>query len=199
MPYDRLVVDQIPLRERRRLETSAAIIAASRELFVRQGYDATTMDDVADAAVVSRRTLFRYFPTKEDLVFSDEDAMLGVVLDALAGAPADLTPFAAAQWACRALARYLQPRRDDLLTVNGLVESAATLKSRQTTKFARWHVEVRDAVAERGAGPDDADLIARVSVTCFQAALDRWFADGSQSLQNRVTTTFRRLSRVART
>jgi AcrR family transcriptional regulator len=199
VPYNRVVVDQIPLRERRRLETSAAIVAAAHELFVRQGYDATTMDDVADAAVVSRRTLFRYFPTKEDLVFSDEDGMLGVVTDALATAPPDLTPFAAAQWACRALARYLEPRREELLTVNSLVESAATLKTRQTTKFARWHVELCGAVANRGAAHDDADLIARVSVACFQSALDRWYADDSQSLQHRVTTTFRRLSRVSQT
>ena len=189
----------MPLRERRRLETSAAIVATAHELFARQGYDATTMDDVADAAVVSRRTLFRYFPTKEDLVFSDEDGMLGVVLDALAAAPPELTPFGSARWACQALARYLDPRREELLTVNRLVESAATLKTRQTTKFARWHVELRTAVANRGVNHDDAELIARVSVSCFEAALDRWYADGSRALQDHVTTTFRHLSRLSAT
>ena len=187
----------MPLRERRRLQTSAAIVATAHELFIRQGYDATTMDQVADAAVISRRTLFRYFPTKEDLVFSDEDGMLGVVLDALAAAPPELTPFGSARWACQALARYLDPRREELLTVNRLVESAATLKTRQTTKFARWHVELRTAVANRGANHDDAELIARVSVSCFEAALDRWYADGSQALQDHVTTTFRHLSRLS--
>ena len=197
MPYDRGVVDPAPLRERRRLQTSAAIVAAAHELFIRQGYDATTMDDVADAAVVSRRTLFRYFPTKEDLVFSDEEPMLGVVTDALAAAPAELTPLASAQWACRALARYLQPRRDELLTVNHLVESAVTLKTRHTTKFARWHVELRAAVAARGASDGDAGLIARVCVACFETALDRWYADDSRSLQDHLTSTFRRLRRLS--
>ena len=191
------MVDPAPLRERRRLETSAALVAAAHELFVRQGYDATTMDDIADAAVVSRRTLFRYFPTKEDLVFSDEDGMLGVVSDALAAAPAELTPLASAAWACRALARYLQPRREELLTVNQLVASAVTLKTRQTTKFARWHIELRAAVAKRGATDNDADLIARVSVACFEAALDRWYADGSRSLQDHLTSTFGRLRRLS--
>ena len=191
------MVDPIPLRERRRLETSAAIVTTAHALFVRQGYDATTMDQVADAAAVSRRTLFRYFPTKEDLVFSDEDGMLGVVVDALAAAPPELTPFAGAQSACQALARYLEPRREELLTVDRLVESAATLKTRQTTKFARWHVELRAAVANRGADVEEAELIARVSISCFEAALDRWYADGSRALQDHVTTTFRRLSRLS--
>jgi AcrR family transcriptional regulator len=195
--YTRAVPDQTPLRERRRRETSAAIVATAHELFVRQGYDATTIDDVARAAVVSRRTLFRYFPTKEDLVFSDEDGMLGVIMDALAAAPEKLGPFASAEWACQALARYLEPRREELLTVRRLVESAATLRTRQTTKFARWHVELCAAVAKRGAVHDDADLIARVAIVCFEAALDRWYADGSRPLQDHVRTTFRRLNRVS--
>ena len=175
------------------------IIAAAHDLFIRQGYDDTTMDDVADAAMLSRRTLFRYFPTKEDLVFSDEDEMIAVVTDAVAAAPPDFAPFGAARWACRALARYLEPRRTEMLTMNELVESAVTLKTRQAAKFTRWHVEVRDAVADRGAAHNDADLIARVSVACFQSALDRWLVDDSQSLQNRVTSAFRRLRRVSQT
>ncbi len=61
----------VSLRERKKADTREAIRAAAVELFCARGFDGTTMDAVAEAADVSVRTVFRYFPTKEDLVFAD--------------------------------------------------------------------------------------------------------------------------------
>jgi AcrR family transcriptional regulator len=60
------------LREQKKAETRAALVKAAQDLFHRKGYEATTIDEIAEAAVVSRRTFFRYFPTKEDLVFPQQ-------------------------------------------------------------------------------------------------------------------------------
>lgn len=60
------------LRERRRAETQRAIQAHAVRLFTERGYDSTTMNEIADAAGVSPMTLYRHFPTKEDLVLVDQ-------------------------------------------------------------------------------------------------------------------------------
>ena len=64
------------LRERKKLATRTALRDAAMDLFARQGFAATTIDQIADAANVSRATVFGYFPTKEELVFGDGAAVI---------------------------------------------------------------------------------------------------------------------------
>ncbi|MFF4832148.1 TetR/AcrR family transcriptional regulator [Streptomyces sp. NPDC001315] len=68
-PADR---PQLGLRERKKIKTREAIRAATYALIKEQGYDATTIDQIAERAEVSPSTVFRYFPTKEDIVLTDE-------------------------------------------------------------------------------------------------------------------------------
>ena len=87
--------DQTPagLRERKKARTRAAIQAAALDLFERQGYHATTVDQIAAQAEVSQATFFRYFPTKEDVVLHDRyDPLL--IADFRAQPP-ELSPLAA--------------------------------------------------------------------------------------------------------
>lgn len=69
LPADR---PQPGLRERKKIKTREAIRAATYGLVKEQGYDATTIEQIADRAEVSPSTVFRYFPTKEDIVLTDE-------------------------------------------------------------------------------------------------------------------------------
>jgi AcrR family transcriptional regulator len=64
------------LIERRHRETRARIVEAAIHLFLEHGFDETTMDDIADAAGVSRRTVYRHFPAKDDLVFEQPEQWL---------------------------------------------------------------------------------------------------------------------------
>ncbi|MER6071012.1 TetR family transcriptional regulator [Streptomyces sp. NPDC001817] len=68
-PADR---PQLGLRERKKIKTREAIRAATYALIKEQGYDATTIEQIAERAEVSPSTVFRYFPTKEDIVLTDE-------------------------------------------------------------------------------------------------------------------------------
>ncbi|MFI7384432.1 TetR/AcrR family transcriptional regulator [Streptomyces sp. NPDC049813] len=63
---------KLGLRERKKLKTRTAIREATYRLIMDQGYDATTVEQIAEAAEVSPSTVFRYFPTKEDIVLTDE-------------------------------------------------------------------------------------------------------------------------------
>ncbi|MGY0018318.1 TetR/AcrR family transcriptional regulator [Streptomyces sp. cg35] len=63
---------KLGLRERKKLKTRLAIREATYRLILEQGYDATTVEQIAEAAEVSPSTVFRYFPTKEDIVLTDE-------------------------------------------------------------------------------------------------------------------------------
>ena len=75
------------LRERKKAKTRATIQAEALRLFREQGYDATTVEQIAAAAEVSESTFFRYFPTKEDILFADHLALEEGLAEALAQGP----------------------------------------------------------------------------------------------------------------
>ncbi|WP_354638124.1 TetR/AcrR family transcriptional regulator [Kitasatospora camelliae] len=73
------------LRDRKRARTRQALIDAAVELFERQGYDGTTVADIAAAAEIGTRTFFSYFASKEELLFPESDARVRAVTEAIAG------------------------------------------------------------------------------------------------------------------
>ncbi|MEV0737549.1 TetR/AcrR family transcriptional regulator [Streptomyces sp. NPDC050549] len=83
-PADR---PQLGLRERKKIKTREAIRTATYALVKEQGYDATTIEQIAERAEVSPSTVFRYFPTKEDIVITDE--FDPIIMDELRARPAD--------------------------------------------------------------------------------------------------------------
>ena len=87
------------LRERKKARTRAAIREHALRLFREQGYQATTVEQIAAAAEVSPSTFFRYFPTKEDVVLRDD--MDTRMVEAFVRQPLDLSPIAAARAAMR--------------------------------------------------------------------------------------------------
>ena len=89
----------VGLRERKKARTKAAIREHAMRLFQKQAYQATTVEQIAEAAEVSPSTFFRYFPTKEDVVLTDDDDPL--ILAAFRAQPAELSPVAALRAAMR--------------------------------------------------------------------------------------------------
>lgn len=88
VPYARLM----SLRERKRARTRQALIDAATHLFERNGYDETTIADIAAAAEIGTRTFFSYFASKEELVFPDAESRVQALLDALANRAPDDRP-----------------------------------------------------------------------------------------------------------
>src|SRR5258705_13161589 len=71
------------LRERKRARTRRALVEAAAALFERNGYDETTIADIADAAEIGTRTFFSYFASKEELLFPESDARVRAAVDAI--------------------------------------------------------------------------------------------------------------------
>src|SRR5437868_3739140 len=78
---------ELGLRERKKQRTRESIARAAHELFVERGYHATTLPEIAEAADVSTRTIFAYFPSKEDILFDDLEQMKDALAHALAERP----------------------------------------------------------------------------------------------------------------
>ena len=80
------------LRDRKKVRTRAAIVAAATELFTTRGYEQTTVADIAAAADIGTRTFFSYFPSKEELLFPSSDARVDAAVAAIAARSPDDEP-----------------------------------------------------------------------------------------------------------
>jgi AcrR family transcriptional regulator len=143
------------LRERKKAKTRAAIQEHALRLFKERGYEATTVDEIADAAEVSPSTFFRYFPTKEDVALYD--ALDPLLLEALVNQPAELSPVGA----LRATMREVFGRAPaDVLAAQeeraALVMAVPELRMRMLDELTRSMLLFGDAIARRvGLPPDD--------------------------------------------
>jgi AcrR family transcriptional regulator len=169
-------------RERKRTRTKLMLQTEALKLFDRQGYETTTIEDIADAAAVSPRTFFRYFPTKEDVVLWDEYG-----IDAAAEflhARAKDAPIAELVWAfIREGMVGLQRRdRDRLLARTRLIFTVPALQARVWDQHAL--TAALASVAPRlGISPNDLRLHVLIwSLTAAAVvAADRWQQDDGSS------------------
>ncbi|MBL1099081.1 TetR/AcrR family transcriptional regulator [Streptomyces coffeae] len=157
------------LRERKKIKTRRAIRHAAYRLFSEQGYDATPVDRIAEAADVSPSTVFRYFPTKEDIVLTDEyDAIIAA---AIRERPLDEPPVAALRRVILdLLGQFTAAERKELLTRLTLVRGIPALRARMGEGLATTGVTLGEAMAERsGRSPDDFEV--RIVVGAILGAL----------------------------
>jgi AcrR family transcriptional regulator len=171
------------LRERKKAKTRAEIQRQALRLFRERGYGATTTSQIAEAAEVSESTFFRYFPTKEDVVFWDEFDPL--IFEAFRAQPAELGSIRVLRGSIRdAMARASATERADLRERLELLLSVPPLRA---TLVDRIHGPVRllaEAMAERtGRHPDDpavratAGAVMGVGLSAMFAAADDPDAD----------------------
>jgi AcrR family transcriptional regulator len=164
------------LRERKKARTRAAIREQALRLFREQGYEATTVDQIADAAEVSPSTFFRYFPTKEDVVLQDDMDVLAI--GAFESQPAELPPVAAFRLAARQALASLS--EEDLARVRETAELTLTVpevRARAMDEFARTITVIAQATARRtGRDPDEFAVrnIAGAIIGVIMAATMPW-------------------------
>ena len=164
---------RLGLRERKKAKTRAAIRDHALRLIREQGYDATTVEQIADAAEVSPSTFFRYFPTKEDVVLQDDLDLLWI--DAYRAQPAGLAPVTAMRLALREA--FANMSSEDITTLRQTMDLAAipAIRARMLDEFARTIQVMATALAERtGRSPDDFE-VRTLAGAALGVAISSWF------------------------
>ena len=165
------------LRDRKRANTHARIQAEGLRLFLERGFEATTLDEVAEAAEVSRRTLLNYFGSKEEIVLSAKAGFPQQVADAVAARPADEPLLDMVENALLDLAR--QPLSDEMKAVAVLIHATPSLKAGDQAKYAQVEQLLAEALATRkGLAPDDiaCRVVAGTAVSILKLSVDAWLA-----------------------
>jgi len=174
------------LRERKKARTRAAIREHALRLFREQGYPATTVEQIADAAEVSPATFFRYFPTKEDVVLQDDFDI--VTLAALEAQPAGLSPIAAFRAAAAATLAALTPEdMERFRETTQLTMAVPELRARAIDEFTRTIEVISAAIAARaGRDPDDfaARNMAGAIIGVIMASTMPWQTDQEADVKN---------------
>jgi AcrR family transcriptional regulator len=164
------------LRERKKQKTRWAIQEQALRLFAEQGYEATTVDQIAAAAEISPSTFFRYFPSKEDLVIQDRyDEML---MAGLRLAPAELGPLAAIRLVTRDAFSAISTKEEESIRERSMLTFAVpALRARSMDNYLGTTAMLRQALAERlGRNPDDLALrvFAGAVVGAMLGVLEPW-------------------------
>lgn len=158
-------------RERKKQQTREAIARAGLDLFVERGYEATTLAEIAEAAGVSTRTIFAYFPSKEDILFCDFEALRDSLAQALAERPGGKD-------ALGTLRDFIVSVAADKTDLDDKVESIVatneTLHSHKRARLSQLRELLAAAIAaDLDAGPDDfRPQIAAASLTAAFEALE---------------------------
>ncbi|MFE9320745.1 TetR/AcrR family transcriptional regulator [Nocardia sp. NPDC052278] len=180
------------LRERNRIRARNDITAAALVLFAEQGYDATTVEQIARAARLSSATVFRHFPSKEDILFGDEDDSARTMVEYVAARSDSSVDVAALEEPITKFAAELQDERTQTLT--RLVMTTRSLEARSLRTRLRWEREIaRQLATEEGAATPTLrhTLVASIAVSCLSAALRYWDrSDPSSSLTDLVELAF---------
>lgn len=159
------------------------------DLFERDGYEQTTVEEICAVAGISRSTFFRYFPAKQDVLLYEIAGAGEELLQALRDRPEDEAPWAALRHALGQLNDLYGSRPDHALRVAKFARATPALAMLHQEKLASWHVLLTPEVARRlGSDPDDAGdprahALVAAALSCFDAAVASWAAsNGTQPI-----------------
>jgi AcrR family transcriptional regulator len=186
-----------PLREEHKTRTRQALQEAALKLFATQGYDTTTIDDIAALAGVSTRTFFRYFPTKESVLFVQERRWGESFAQSFVRQPATSSDIEAIRDTLIEIASG--QKRGRLRLYERAAASSAALRG-QGVEQQRVELELLGTLlAERRGVPwpdEGCRLLAEVGIVTYRRALDRWLATvAGNGLAEIILDEFRLLGR----
>jgi len=175
---------RLPLRERKKLRTRCELEAAALRLFSERGFDTVTVEEISDAAEVSKRTFFRYYACKEDVLFADHVRHLRQLVTLLDERPAGEPALAAVRTALVALAAVLEGEREQVMARARIVVATRSLHGRALQIFSLFQEAIAGAVAGR-CGADQAQdlrvrLMAGITATALREAVQAWALGGAR-------------------
>ena len=156
------------LRERKKEQTRIALAQAGLRLFAERGYDETTLAEIAEAAGVSTRTIFAYFPSKEDILFANLQTMCDAVVGAVTERPDGMD----ALTALRDFIVSSAHQKDELdHKLAELIAGDPTLASHQRARVSQLQ-DILAAELARDLGVGEDDLRPKVAAASLAAAFE---------------------------
>lgn len=191
---------QLGRRERKKEETRDALVAAAVSLFAERGFEATTVEDIAEVADVSSRTFHRYFPVKEDVLFADAEAKLASFEESLAARPADETVLESLRNSAYVLADWILEHPELELARHRLVESSTVVRAHGLRHTNEWARVVAEHAARR-LRLDAADALPQLLGACTVAVLrtagQQWAAHPATDLARQIDRGFDLIGHLA--
>ncbi|WP_432842742.1 TetR/AcrR family transcriptional regulator [Dactylosporangium sp. CA-092794] len=172
---------------------------AAMELFVRQGLEETTVAQIAERAGLNKRTFFRHFPDKRDVLFSGQQALEELYTKTIAEAPDVSVPMAAVAPAVVAAGEIVDRLGEQGRQRQRLIAANPALQEREAIKRVAVAATIREALCRRGVPDPVAALTAEAAVGVFKVAYARWGGDESRTMADVVRETIAHLDRATAT
>jgi AcrR family transcriptional regulator len=151
------------------------LVRAALDLFTEQGYDATTVNEIADRAGLTKTTFFRHFPDKREVLFAGQDLHARLLADAITAAPGPATPLEAVGAALDALtATFTDDRREFSARLGPVIAGNSELQERAAFKRGGLAAAMTDALRNRGVPEPTASLAAELGIRAFYRAFGQW-------------------------
>ena len=166
------------------------------DLFASRGFETTTMDDIATAVGVGRRTLFRYFESKNDIAWGDFDWVMERLREALDEGAA-LPLMEALRRGVVESNRYPADQEPGLRTRMTMITGSAALQAHSALRYAEWRGVVAEWAAGRlGEAPDDLRprVIGYAALGSAMASFERWVKNEGEDLLTLLDTAFAALA-----
>jgi AcrR family transcriptional regulator len=151
------------------------LVLAAVELFTEQGYDATTVTQIAESAGVTRSTFFRYFPDKRDILMAGQEALSRLLADGIAGAPEGASPLEAVAAGLQRVSGEMGPMNRELgPRMKAAVAANAELQERDALKSVGLAAAITSALIARGVPDPTAQLAGELGVLAFKRGFSEW-------------------------
>jgi len=176
----------------------ARLERAALELYTERGFDQTTVADIAERAGLTKRTFFRYFADKREVLFWGQGALQDAYIGAVADAPADATPMQLISCALAAAGAVVEERHELARQRQAVIAANPQLQERELLKRATLATALADALRERGVADPAASLAAETAIAVFKVAFARWIeASDDQRFSELIHESLGQLRSVA--
>lgn len=169
------------LRERKRRQTRQRIIDEGLRLFLANGFDATTLDAIAEAADISPRTFFYYFASKEDIVMAYQSGSMARLRDAIVSESPDRPPLDVVRNAVLKLTSAYSAA--EMIPIDRLMTSTESLRARKQAAYVAQEQALFAALCELWPQPKrraGLRIVAMASIGAVRLALEAWREEGNK-------------------
>ncbi|MGI8770941.1 MAG: TetR/AcrR family transcriptional regulator [Acidobacteriaceae bacterium] len=170
------------------------------DLFVESGFDNVTIEEIVRHAGVSRRTYFRYFKTKEDVIASSVRSFGTEILERFRSQPEDAEPMRAIEAAFSAAGVQCIEQDARSHRMIGVAFETPQIREKVLYESSLWRPSLAEELRRRGAFRGDAawcELAARLTIVAFDEAQRRWYQNPKRRFASHLKTTFRQMRQLA--